>query len=106
MSTVNYLLMCSTNNQSSHCDFVSSNLSAVQTKMAECVTNCISEATPKYPDAIITSKTSNDGLVSIIIVSNTISRPTTVNGISYPELSASNVRQLIYSTMNIVTVTQ
>lgn len=106
MSTTHYLLMCSNNNQSSQCDYVSTNLATVQTKMAECITECIQQATNNHPGATITSKTSNDGLVSIVIVSNIISRPTTVNGISYPELSASNTRQMIYSTMNIVTVTQ
>ena len=105
--TTHYLVMCiNESDQNPCCEYVAQTLENAKTQMATCITNCITQAQAIYPDATFSSQTSNDGLVSIVIMENSNTRKCIINGTTYPEITVTNTRQGPYSKMYILTVTQ
>lgn len=103
--TTNYVVMCFTNSdQASTCESVSTSLPEAKSKLLQCITHCVQNAQALYPTSNVISKLSDDGLASIVVMENVLTKLVDVNNTTYDSLSIVNTRQILYSKMYIVTV--
>lgn len=100
-----FIVMCEGMANASICPkTVSSSLEDAKTQMAANALLDISEGQTSYPLATFTSHVSNDGMATIVKMQQSNNRSTDVNGINYPELVISNVRESVYCKLYIVSV--